>query len=888
MRISTLPRFAGILFGALLCAFSASGLSLRDASMTSTLFKYVKAERWSVVGRNIVVKGGIHIPVGDYEIFADQAVVNIENQDIEASGNVRFLAWRHRVATVTVEQLAALERRPNTLVEIQGVKGDIWGRQQLTVKITSCNDNISAGRLTGNLASGYFRFDDVSIRYATFVCRAKAGERRPDGAIEAQDAEISSCNYLEHDNAHYAIGAKKIRLMPRETEFFGTSSIVTDVGDHSVLIFNGVAKVYGIPVLWLPVFYKPKDISPGLFSIQFGKTSGWGYYLALSKYFNLTDYPRAGFRLHGDYYQKRGFGYGITGDVVSEQSRTDFFAYSIYDLRPYETDDYDKYRLKVPHGRFDFRISNVTHITPRLDFRGAFEYASDLYFVRDFFSRRFSANPQPATYAALEQQFDHFSASILFRPRVNTFYTTSEKMPEVRVDIPRQEIFGTNFYYQGDFDASYNRMQWIDFDFDSVRWKNRITRVSNVLRNYQAYRFDTTHFLYFPIRLDWLTIVPRAGFKMTAYSNSTENAVSTNDLLTMFIAADPQCVRNLRYRSYDRDGGVRVRSLGELGFEASTKIHNTWDDVRVPFLRLDGLRHIMRPYVNYTWIGTPSTDRDYLFYFDDTDRIERQHFFRFGLENRLQTRASDKSVRNYFSMENYWDLYLENADGFGSVESFNRIGNFCTTLTASPIDRLTLSTSFIIDIGGNNDDRPEVNRRGRLAGRPGLNGRWLNRWNASLTYEPIDDVKINLTYTYNRPYAARSAYSMGSTLYQMDAGGYFDKYFDDYNELISAGIAFPITPDRRTRGAIRCTYDIADGSFSSVSFMVARTFHCWELMGVFSLSRDSGDEDHDWDTGFSVQARLIGLESPLQQKGNDMAAKAAGAYDSDPEKRRMF
>jgi len=885
VRKSLSRLLTGALLLGLCAGFSASAFDIRKISENGLLFKYVRAGSWSIVGRNIIVRGGIHIPLGDLEIFADQAVINIENQDIEASGHVRFIAWQHKDEVVDPDKLAALERLPGTLVEIKGVKGDIWGRQQVKVTITRTTDNISADRLVGNLSSGYFRFDGVSARYATFVCRAKSAERRPDGAIEASEAEISSCSYLEHDNAHYAIAAKRVRLMPRETEFFGTKTIVTDPGDHSVLIFNGVAKVYGVPLLWLPVFYKPKDVSPGLFSIQFGKSSSWGYYLALSKYFNLTEYPNSGFRLHGDYYQKRGFGYGVTGDIVSEQSRTDFFAYSIYDLRPYETDDYDKYRLKVPHGRFDFRISNVTHITPRLDFRGAFEYASDLYFVRDFFSHRYNANPQPATYAALEQQFDHFSASILFRPRVNSFYTVSEKLPEVRLDIPRQEIFGTNFYYQGDFDASYNRMKWIDFDFD---YDGSHNPVNNVLRDYQAFRFDTTHFLYFPIRLDWLTVVPRAGFKMTAYSNSTEGAVSTNDLLTMFIAADPQNISNVSYRNYDRDGGVRVRSLGELGFEASTKIHNTWDDVRVPFLRLDGLRHIMRPYINYTWIGTPSTDRDYLFYFDDTDRIERQHFFRFGLENRLQTRESDRRVRNYFSMENYWDLYLENAKGFGNIDEFNRIGNFCTTLTASPIDRLTLSTSLIADIGGNNDQVPEVDRRGRSGGRPGFNGRWLNRWNASLTYEPIDDVKINFSYTYNRPYAARSTYSMGSTLYQMDAGGFFDKYFKDANELVSAGIAFPITPDRRTRGAVRCSYDVIDGSFSSVSFMVARTFHCWEVIAAFSFSRDSGDDDHDWETGFSIQARLVGLESPHWQKGNEMASKAAGTFDSDGDKRKYF
>ena len=866
-----LNRFLLLLF---LTCCTLGAATFRGIPVNADLFKSIKAESWSVIGQNIIVKGGIHIPVNGIDIYADQAVINMQSKDIEAMGNVRFIRWKQGSQTVSPDKLADLQRKPNTLAEIQSVSGDIFGRQKVNVKVTTLADNIHAERLTGNLNSAYFRFDNVQIKYATFVCRAKSAERRPDGLIEAKNAEMSSCVYLEHNNAHYSIGATSIKLMPRETEFFGTDSMVTDSGDHSVLIFNGIGKIYGIPVIWFPVFYKPKDISPGLFSIQVGKTSDWGYYVAMSKRFQLTDYPYSGVRIHGDYYEKRGFGYGVHGEVLSEQSRTDFFAYSIYDRDPFETDDYDQYRLKVPHGRFDFRVSNITHITPRLDFRGVFEYASDLYFVRDFFSNRFGANPQPATYAALEQQFDHFSASVYYRPRVNTFYTVSERLPEVRIDIPRQQIFGTNFYYQGEIDSSFNRMKWIDFDYNRHNGKP----LRNELKDYQAYRFDTTHFLYFPIRLDWLTVIPRAGFKFTAYSNSSDHKVRTNDLLRLFIAANPECVTKYELNNYDRNGDARVRALGELGFEASTKLHNTWNDVRVPILGLDGLRHVMRPYVNYTYIGDPHSRRDYLFYFDDSDRIEKQNFFRFGLENRLQTRNSDNSIRNYLVMENYWDLYLEKAPGIGDVEEFNRLGNFCTTLTATPIERLTLSTSFSIDVGGNNKEMPEVIRRGRSAGHPGINAKWLNRWNASITYEPVDDVHINLSYVYNRPYSTRSSYSMGSTLYQLDAGGFFDKFFEDYDEYVSAGISLPLTPDRRTKGAIRCTYDITDGSFSSVSFMVTRTFHCWELIASFSLSRDADDEDHDWDTGFSVQARLLGLESPLQQKGNDMAAKAANAF----------
>lgn len=67
-------------------------------------------------------------------------------------------------------------------------------------------------------------------------------------------------------------------------------------------------------------------------------------------------------------------------------------------------------------------------------------------------------------------------------------------------------------------------------------------------------------------------------------------------------------------------------SPGEIGVEASTKIYNSWQDVRSSFLALDGLRHVIRPYINYTLIPKPNVKRDHLYYFDDIDRIDEQHF----------------------------------------------------------------------------------------------------------------------------------------------------------------------------------------------------------------------------------------------------------------------
>lgn len=844
-------------------ALTLSATAIDAARLRFEEFKRIKADGWSVTGKNISVKGNVHISFGEFEIYADQAVVNLESRDIEAAGNIRLLRHVTMQGKVSLERLAELEQAPNILVSVTGISGSVWGDKTINVKTTSIGDNIRAERLVGNLRSGYFRFDEAQMKFKTFVCRAKSGERNPDGIITVRDAEISACNYLEFDNAHYSIGAGTITLTPHRTEFYGVDNIDTDPGDHTVLLTNGTARIYGVPVLWLPVFYKPKDESPGLFGTQFGKQSDWGYYLSMYKRFTFLDYPYSSANLRGDWYEKRGFGYGLDAEFVTEKSRTEIFAYSIYDLRPYETDDYDLYRLDVPHGRYDFRVSNLTHITPRLDFRGAFEYVSDYYFLRDFYSNRYDADPQPATYAALEQQFDHLSAALYFRPRVVKYFSTVEKLPEVRLDAPRQELFGTGLYYQGDMTADYMRMKWIDFDEPS-RYRN------SELRDYEAFRFDTTHFLYYPIRSKWFTLVPRAGFKLTAYSNSSENPVTTDDLLRMFTAANPQSSGLPDLVNYDHDGGSRVRFAGELGFEASTKIHNTWQNVRSRFLGLDGLRHVMRPYLNYTYISNPNVDRKYLYYFDDVDRIDEMNFVRLGLENRLQTRNGSR-LREYFSMENFLDIHF-NRD---PEHEFNHVGALGTIIRTSPIKDFTLSTQFLVDIGGNNDGVPDTYRNGRNVGVTGLGLRWLNRWNISLNYQPIEDVNLNFSYNYNRGYRSRSAYSMGSTLTQIDAGSYFNAYSSEYEEDFTLGASFPITPDRRTMGAVSMSYDVVRGYMSDISFMLLRRFHCWELIGMLSFEHeDDCNSSGTWDTSFSVQARLTGLEPELGGVQNNMLNRA--------------
>ena len=835
-----------------LSVWMPSAFAVNDdlTKLTQDDFQRLRANSWRVVGNNVILDGDVYMPVGNTEVFADRVIVNLDNRDFEAIGNVRVYRWTEVSGPATLERIAELEKSANTLVKSVAVSRDMLGNRSYSVKAVHRSDTITADRVCGNWDSAYFKFSNVSFTYNTFVCRAESAEHLPSGETILENGEVSACNYLESNNAHYSVAASKIRVIPHVQRFYGIEHVDFDKGDRTILLTNGFAKIYGVPVLWLPFFWKPKDEDIGLCNLTWGSSDDWGYYLRLSKRFRFGDYPALQLKLMTDLFKERGVGYGVSGRVATEESRTDFFAYAIYDQNRYETDDYYKYRIKIPKYRYNMRLSNVTHITPRLDFRGVVDYSSDPYFKRDFFSSVYEDDPQPATFGALEQQFDRFSAALYMRFRLNDFYTTVERIPEIRVDLPRQEIFNTGLYYQGDAVATNFRMKWTEFD-------SAVSGYSE-LKDYEAFRFDTTHFLYYPIRNRYFTFVPRGGVKLTVYSESSKRDVSEDDIVSMIAASRPQSSGKYHFNNYDDDGGSKVRFAAEAGFELSTKIHNTWQHIRSPFFQLDGLRHIMQPYINYTFISKPTVDRENIYFFDEIDRLDEQNFVRFGLVNRFQTR-NGSGIGEVFFMENFWDLHLQRQDGMSHV------GNLGTLLRWKIFKGLSLHTQFLMDISGDGEVA-DTYRNGRNAGKTGLALKWLNQWNIGIDYVPAPDWKFTFTYNYLRPYSIRSAYSMGSTLTQINATSYFLRKYDERNETFTFGLDFPVTPDRRTLGFFRFAYEVEQGSIDVVKLTLLHKFHCWELIGSIEMERDY--DARDWDFNYSIQANLTGLNPRLNNVQN--------------------
>lgn len=813
----------------------------------------VSADKWKWIGNNIILEGNVSVDSRNLNIQADKIIINTENHTFETFGKTRLITRKNEIATLTTQELANLKLIPDVRVDLLGVVFDSFGNPALTADVYYLNDKLEATKVLGNLKSGYLSFENAECTAGTIAFTAKSGVRKADGNMTLKGAEISTCEYLPEGKEHYSLAASEVNLYTYQNNGYDVANYDFSIGQHAIHANNALIKVHDIPVFYLPIFYKPKDESPGLFDFTVGYNSDWGVFVSLYKKIQMTDYPYSSVNLLADYYSDRGFGYGANVDIKTENSKTELFMYGIYDTDPVQDDDLNNLRFDIPHWRYDVRLTNVTHLTNRLDFRAYVEFLSDPFFRKDFFNNEYKNNPEPASYLALEQQFDYLSTSLYLKMQTNDFLTTAQKLPEFRIDIPRMEIFDTNLYYQGEHSINYSVMNWRNFDKP-----RRVFNFADV-DNYDTMRLDTVNFLYFPINLGFINIIPRAGVRMTVYSDTSKTSVSSEDLNAMFLADSPYENYPSNVVNYTSGGGAKVRFLGEFGFEANTKIHRTFNNVKSDFFQLDGLRHIMVPYVNYTYITPSNVDRDNIYYFDDIDRINEQHFFRLGLKNRFQTRSDNRLV-NTFEMENYITLFLN------KEKNFRRVGDFATKLTTSPLKGLTVSTFFSINAGGDNDyGRGPTFRNNKFVDRKGISGSWLNRWTLDVTYEPIKDFIFTLGYVYNDSYADRSVYSMGSHLSELMTGSAFDNFYNLRVQAIRAGIGIPLTKDHKTKLAYQIRYDFEEGFISNQRIGLIHNLHCWEfaLFLAQTTNWDDGDKEHDYSVAFT--ATLKGIANPLQE-----------------------
>src|SRR5205085_6785109 len=137
--------------------------------------------------------------------------------------------------------------------------------------------------------------------------------------------------------------------------------------------------------------------------------------------------------------------------------------------------------------------------------------------------------------------------------------------------------------------------------------------------DFSAFRIDSFHQLTYPnTYFGFLAIVPRVGFRETYYSRS-------EDLTNSAFVPNPEPLAEFPLPNPSTDltlgpplhyGGQVFRSIFNAGIEGSFKISRAWDDVQNRTLGLDGLRHIVQPFANFSYVSSPNVDPATILQFD--------------------------------------------------------------------------------------------------------------------------------------------------------------------------------------------------------------------------------------------------------------------------------
>ncbi len=136
--------------------------------------------------------------------------------------------------------------------------------------------------------------------------------------------------------------------------------------------------------------------------------------------------------------------------------------------------------------------------------------------------------------------------------------------------------------------------------------------------------------------------------------------------------------------------GAAFRSIFNAGVEGSFKLSREWDQVQNRALGLDGLRHIIQPFANFSYVSSPNIDPATILQFDrvqastklnpidfpqftSIDSIDNWTIARVGVRNRLQTRRDDLTV-SWLELETFFDVNFDNPfDRTDFSNLFNRL-----------------------------------------------------------------------------------------------------------------------------------------------------------------------------------------------------------------------
>lgn len=524
--------------------------------------------------------------------------------------------------------------------EVDTANETVFGKGNIVVRYQG---NVWRGNETHfNFRTGIGDFGAFSLRREPYTLIARESQRVDERHLHLAGVILTTC---EPDNPEYSVRAAWATLE-----------------DQSIIRAKHVRFQLGpVPFFYFPYikanvhWFDNLELTPGY-------SSDHGAFLLAAYRHKFNDVWTS--RTHLDIRAKRGVAVGE--DILWEDPDGAYEGilrgYYLNDQRPWDGESEQAEREDlIEDNRYWVRFHDRHNLTDRDYFLAELNYVSDPWMLHDFFDDTYQKNVQPENRFALSHRGDRFTASIDLVARLNDFYSNVSRLPEVSFDVNRQQIPFTPFYYESESAMGFLKKEWSEQEQDKGN------------EDYDAFRIDTRHMVYLPIRtFGFLSIVPRGGYRGTYYSKTLETAVYTNvvpvtDETTGLVVGTTNEVQTVL-----SDGPSIWRNLPEFGGEASFSAFGLITDAPTGIEEDIGLRHVAEPYVDWTLRLEPNITPDELWYFDSVDELDECNILTVGMKNYLQTKRRN-GVHNLVYADVYSPLNLD-ADKDAGEETFQYLG----------------------------------------------------------------------------------------------------------------------------------------------------------------------------------------------------------------------
>ena len=540
----------------------------------------VTADRMEYQGNVLVGEGHVAIQQEGASLQADHVSVNPDTGDITAMGNILMIR-----------------------------DGNRWEGQELIYNFKTKQ---------GDFGESAMYFEPVYIT-------AEKTERTATNEFLMTNARMTTCS---GDQPLIYAKAREIRILD-ENKASGRLLKAKDVTFY-------VGKV--------PVFYTPvwqRHLGYRIFTYSVGYGGRVGLFIMGRAELHPTEWLVS--NTHLDLYSARGIGIGQDFNWTTPNGKGHFQSYYINDSDPFDDDNTAAEQALIDSQRYRLRVDHREQINDETYFQTEFNYLSDPAVLEDFFNEEFSRNANPENYAVVQHATDDYAASLRVDRRLNDFYTSLNRSPELSFDWYRAAL-DKGAFFQSD---------------NSLGFYEMLNGTTNSVSDYSSGRFDSYNQLFFPIRVkEFFNVIPRAAYRGTWYSDTPS-------------------------------GSPEYRNIFEVGTLASFKAHKVLTE-KSGFYG-DGLRHIIEPYADYLYRDS-SIATNLLHQFDEIDALDNRNEIRFGLRNFIQTKRGAKRIVNFLDADVYTSYRLDYS------EDGNPFGPLGADLQMSLSDRFRIQSDLEYDM----------------------------------------------------------------------------------------------------------------------------------------------------------------------------------------------